>query len=630
MAFVDKEKTEAARSGKLAALRTQRRWWTASKADVAAQLGAWCDNIERGDWTRRWANLTFYRYLTGRPTAPTSFNYSATARPSAVNVYSRARWEAPRYNVLKQCSDALGARVYKERPFVQVCPIAGDFKARVKSKKLSRWLDASFYDLELWPLIEQCGEDARTWGTAFVKVDVNPADKKIRRTRILQDEIIIDENECNAGPPQRLALRIFVNRDDLVHAYGDNPEALQAIMHAPKATNGLYFGSDIDYTNVVVLREGWSLPRGKQKGRYVLAVGNYALADTEWTRESFPLAKLVFSDVSTSWFGMGMPEMVLGLQREVDRVMAAAWENMRRAAWPRILLGAGSNVNPGSLGDKSNGIVTYAGVKPEFIFPEAMSPDMFRYLEDTIRRIKEVFRMNDQATMGVPRRELSGTAIEKAEIVDDSAHLPQLQHLEDFVVDIGVLLIEAAEQCHPTVRLPGRTVQEIKWDDVAISKNSYSLRAFPVGRLSKDMATRQKQIDIWFAQGKISKATSMRLEQVPDIDGFLDLANASGDYVESVLDMMVEEGEYDPPTGYEDPAAAHEMAQSRYLQEKKMKTPQDRLDLILKYIAALEQLMDETEPAPAPAMPPGMAPAPPLTGMGGVQLPAATPLPIAA
>src|SRR6185436_17789076 len=121
------------------------------------------------------------------------------------------------------------------------------------------------------------------------------------------------------------------------------------------------------------------------------------------------------------------------------------------------------------------------------IFPESIPADQANDLESNIRRIKELFRMNDLATMGVPRRELSGVAIEKAEVVDDAAHLPQLQNLEDFVVQIGLLLIEAGEQCKPVVRLPGRMTQEIKWEDVQISRNSYSLRPFPVGRLSKDM-----------------------------------------------------------------------------------------------------------------------------------------------
>ena len=633
--YVDKAKTEEARRGKTTG--TDRTWWTASKADVGRRLAAWCNNIEAMNWQWRWDNLLYYRYLTGRSAGPSSFNYSPTVRPGKANVFSRARFEAPRYNVIQQCSDALGARIYKERPFVQVCPIAGDNKTRVKSKKLSRWLDACFFELDLWPIIEQCGEDARTWGSGFLKIDSDPLTKKIRATRILQDEIIVNERECDAGGPRRMAIRIFANKDEMLAAYGKDDASRDAIMKAPKAEAGLYFGSDIDYTSVIVLREAWSLPKGSQiKGRYVLAIGDHVIEDREWTRDSFPVKKLLFKAVSTSWFGMGMPEMALGLQREIDRQMAADWENARRAAWPRILLATGSNVNQGSLGDKSNGIVNYTGTKPEFVFPPSGDLRMDNRLESNIRRIKELFRMNDQATMGVPRRELSGVAIEKAEVVDDAAHMPQLQHLEDFAMNVGMGLIEEGEECKPSVKLPGRTVQEIKWQDVQMSRNSYSLRPFPVGRLSKDMATRQKQIDTWYAQGKISKGTSMRLEQIPDVDGFMDLVNASRDYVESILDSMVEDGDYEPPTGLEDLAAAHEVAQSRYLQEKLMQTPQDRLDMIMKYIVAIEQLIDEAAPAapagppPVGIQPPGGAPMPGPTGMGGVPLPPAAASPMAA
>jgi len=636
MPVVDKAATLGAQKTK--AITGQNQWQTANKGEVANKLEAWCNSIEQANWPRRYANLTFYRYLTGRPVAPASYNFSAVARPGSANVYSRAQWEAPRYNVTQQCSDGLAARVYKERPFVQVCPIAGDFRARVKSKKLSRWLDACFYDLDIWDTVEQCGEDCRIWGSAFVKVDTDPVIKKPRVTRLLQDEIIVDENECNAGEPRRLAIRLFANRDELIAAYGDDKECIEAIDNAPKAQQGFYFGSDIDFTNVVVLREAWSLPLGKQPGRHVLAIGDHAIEDEKYTRRDFPIAKLLFKQVSTSWFGMGMMEMVLGMQRELDRVMAAIWENVRRAAWPRIIIGAGANVNPGSLGDKSNGIVNVSGGVDNlrFVYPEAISADMFRYREDLIRNIKETFRMNDQATMGTNRRELTGVAIDKAEQVDDAAHLPQALHLEDFVVQIGSLLIQAAEECNPVVRLPGRQVQEIKWEDVKLAENSYSLRPFPVGRLSKDMAQRQRQIDTWYAQGKISKATSMRLEQVPDIDGFQDLINASRDHVESDLDKMVEDGEYQPPTGFEDLLAANETAQARYLLEKDMGTPRDRLDLIMKYQAAIEQLIDEAAPPPppAPSALPGMqgtmpagAPAPIPSGIGGVPVPTGNTVP---
>src|ERR1700690_3474344 len=83
------------------------------EAPVATRLATWMDSIERGMWPQRWANLTYYRYMTGREAGPTTYNYSSTSRPSALTAYwSRARFAAPRDNVLAQCSDALHARVY--------------------------------------------------------------------------------------------------------------------------------------------------------------------------------------------------------------------------------------------------------------------------------------------------------------------------------------------------------------------------------------------------------------------------------------------------------------------------------------------------------------------------------------
>lgn len=80
------------------------------------------------------------------------------------------------------------------------------------------------------------------------------------------------------------------------------------------------------------------------------------------------------------------------------------------------------------------------------------------------------------------------------------------------------------------------------------------------------------------------------------------------------LDEMVEEGEYVPPEPWSDLVTALSTAQSRYLFEKQQKTPQDRMDLILRHMSALSELIvDSGQPAPqgfglqAPQMAPGVA-----------------------
>lgn len=605
----------------------QGRWWDAPKAAVARELSKWTDNIEISSWGRRWNNLVFYRYMTGRPTAPSSYNYAATSRPSSANVYKRTQFFAPRYNVLRQCSDALANRVYKDRPILKVCPVDGDFKARVKSKKLTRFIDGAFEKYRLWPVIEQCGEDCRIWGSSFVKIDASYDKKEISVTRVLLDEVCIDDNEVNAGEPKRLSLRVFVNRAEMMAIYGNNPEAVSAITSAPKSSNGFYFDGDLDCTDVIVLREAWALPIAGKPGRHVLTVGNFCFTDEKYSRDHFPLAKLLFKSMSTDWFGQGMAEMACGLQTVVDRTCAAIDENVRRAAWPRIGIATGSNVNEARLADTSNGIYYYTGTDVSFKFPESVAGDQREYLLDTIERIKQIFRLNDQIAQGQKPRYTSGRAIDSQNEIDDAAHIDLALHLEDFVKDIGYLLIEAAEICKPTVMLPGRRIQEINWSDVQLSRTSYDLKMLSVGRLSGSWADKMQTVADWYAEGQISRADKMRLEQVPDLDGYADLANASLDYIEMVLDRMIDDGDYEPAEPWIDLQAALSTTQSRYLREKTDKTPQDRLDLLLQFMAQLQELIDEAAPAPSPApmAAPGAFGLTPPTGPA----PAPNPLPFA-
>lgn len=602
-----------------------RLWWLApmsgpGRTPVARRLEAWCNTIEHASWSSRWADLVYYRYMSGRSGGPVTFNFSATSRPSELTrLWGRATFSAPKYNLLAQCSDALHARVYSHRPFLFVCPIDGDFKARIKSKKLTRFLDACFFDLKLWPIIEQMGADCRTWGSAFLKVDVSQDKKRIEVTRLLRDEVVIDDNEMNAGSlPMHMGIRLFVSKGVLLARYKDNPAACEAIMGAPKSSNGCYLGSDLDTTDVIVLREAWARKVGDVPGRHTLTVGNYALVDEPYDKDHFPIARLVFNDLNVGYFGQGMPEMVMGLVRSLDFQLAAIDENHRRASWPRIGIESGSNVNPSALGDASNGIFHFAaGKPPQFVFPKAASPEQYAYVQQLIGMIKDRFRLNDQVVSGKRPKFTSGAAIEKEDEVNDQAHVDLFQHLEDCIEQIGILLIEAAEICQPVVRLPGRTVQEIAWKDVQIAKSSYWLRVFKLSQLSQSGAEKQAQIDRWFAEGVISKATKMRLEQVPDLDGYQNLANASLDFIEWSLDKIVEEGQdgYTPPEPWIDLQAASQICQSRYLLEKMYQTPQDRLDLILQWMAQVQEMIADLSPPAPTAPPPGIGAPSPVPGL---------------
>lgn len=589
----------------------------------------WAMDIESTTWNQRFANFTYYRYMTGRATN-SAYNFSLVSRPSSVSSsYGRSVWRPPSLNAMAQCDDVLANRVYKSRPFISVCPIAGDFSARVKAKKLTRWLDAAFYDLDIWNVVELCGQDSRMYGTAYVKVDVGP-DKMPRLTRFCDDEVMLDETECAVSDePRTLGIRVFLSRDEVMATFGNTPEAVAAIADAPSASFGFYFGNDIDVSDVIVLLEAWHLGVGDKPGRHVLSVGDYALTDEKYKPDHFPIAKLVYKKLSSGWRGQGLAEQVLPLQRALERVGAAFDENIQRVAWPKVGIESSSSVNESALAAKSAGTFKYTQTLPHFFIPEAISADQFAYQRTLIQQIRERVGISDQAASGMKTPGLnSGLAIERQAQIDDGRHVELSLHLEDFVRDIGVLLIEAAEKCHPSVTLPGRRAQQINWSDVNMAQSSYWLRPFPMSSLPQSIAGRTEIIEQWAAQGRISKATQNRLEQIPDIDGYLDLVNAAQESIEQALDKMVEDGEYEPPTPFADLQDQVAMAQSRYLFEKSQgDTPRDRLDMILQYIAATQELIEDATPAndvgaAGPGMPVQALPA----GPGGGGQPALPPM----
>lgn len=596
------------------------RWWEESEGTVAGAMASAAGAIEKYGWPRRWLNLTCTRYMTGREMS-SLYAYSMAKRPASLSrAYAAAEWRPPTDNVIATCADVFSARIWKQRPFIIVVPYAGNFKARVKAKKLARFCDAVFAEAKFWDTYELNGIDAMTTGDAFVKVHESLSDKgKIAITRVLADEILVNEEEALYGQPRSLLQRCFIHREELISKYGTTPALRDSIWKAPGAYPGLYFGGDLNAQDVVPFVEGWHLAGWnsqtdkEEEGRTVVAIGDVMLDDRKWTKNRFPFAHLQFKQLTTGYFGQGLAEQLLSYQAELNRYDEADWENQRRISWPRVLNPIGSMASKAALSGVSGGVIDHApNMEPKFIFPEATSPLAEARRERIKRSAYRRAGISETAAAGEKPGGLnSGAAIMAWATVDDSRHVDLGQRGEDYVTDVANLVFDLAEEIKPKVRLPGRTVQEIAWDDVRMANNLYAARAFPMSRLPQLPAARQQTIANWYADGQIDKATKMRLEQVPDTEGYADIATAARDDIEMVLDAIVEEGDYLPPEPFEDLKAALSIAQSRYLQERARGCPEDRLDLLLHWIMQCDEQLAEgagvvgiQPPAVNPAAPP--------------------------
>jgi hypothetical protein len=255
-------------------------------------------------------------------------------------------------------------------------------------------------------------------------------------------------------------------------------------------------------------------------------------------------------------------------------------------------------------------------MRPEPVIANSNNAETWQYLEGLIMKLFKRARISEQAAAGTKPAGLnSGAALMAWAQLDDSAHADTGQHQEDYVTDLFQLLRDEAEDLKPSVMVPGRTVQQIKWEDVRLDNSAYVARAFPMSRLPQLPAARYQQIADWYADGIIDKATKLRLEQVPDTQGYANLAAAPRDYIEATLDEIVETGKYQPPDPDMDLAVALQVVQARYSLEKREKTPRDRLEKLLTWRAHCQELIEDLggvgpntvglQPPPgAPAAPP--------------------------
>ncbi len=603
------------------AAQIRYRWWEDDELSVGSALSSAAQNIEKYSWHRRLLGLTCTRYMTGREMS-SLYAYSMARRPASLtNRLRQIDWTPPTDNVIATIGDVYRSNIWKEHPFVLVAPIAGNFKAYIKSIQMTRFCDAAFHDTNFWDTYEACGDDATTVGDGFVRVHESFTEKrKIAITRMMADEILVNEEEALYGNPRSIIFRCFVHREELISKFGTTPELRDKIWKAPGAYPGLYYG-DLNAQDVVPFlegyhRKGWDSKTDKEAdGRAVTSINNIVLDDRKWNKNHFGIAQLKFSRLPNGYFSQGLVEQLLSYQAELNRYDAADWENQQRISWPTVMNPIGSQVSAGALMGVAGRIVNYvpiAGMRPDFVFPDASNA----MAEQRRGRIKssayERARISPNAAQGErPDGVNSGAAIMMWATVKDSAHVDVGQHGEKFVTDVAGLVFELAEEIEPVVKLPGRNVQEIKWSEAKLSKDSYHARAFPMSSLPQLPAARQQKIDNWYANGQITKAIKMRLEQVPDVDGYEDLANAALNDVHMVLDAIIETGDYMPPEPFEDLSSAIQIAQSRWLHERARKTPQDRLDLLLQWVMQCDELIAEGAPPVGIQMPPGAPAAPP-------------------
>jgi len=577
---------------------TRKRWWQSSPEDVGSDLSNYCASLETAQQRDRYLGMVFEQLATGR--APQSYGLSMSGRVKGD--MATALFSPPSENYVAMAVDVFANKIGKNQPFLEWIPVSvSDTNVRAGCKQATDYVDQLFNDLNTWPMVAQAFKDATIHGTGYIKV--SGSDGKVTLTRIQDDEELLDPTAGDS--PRNYQYRTFVDRYTAIDLYGDTDEKREKLEGATGCHQGFY-ALDVGYDDILALCEGYYEPSPDGKpGRHVVSIAETVLLDEPWT-DDLPVARFKFEPIAGCAKGQGVPEMMLPLQREVDRIADNLAEQERRFAWCKVQVRRADNIDPDSLTD--NSIIEYND-KPA-LFEQGVAPtkELYQQLDKKGQQALLRVGISGNAAQGTtPEGIDSGVAILANQQIDDVRHIAVAQRLEAFVEQLGKLIIQAAGKYKPVVYAQGK---KLPWPDVANDQKKAKARAFKMSGLPQSIPGRKQALADMLRNGEIDKVTYRRAIGTDEVRPTADAITVAEDFVAYQLDLMVETGKFQPPIKFQDYQRALQAAQARVMRERMNGLAEDRVQLLAMYAGMLAERMAESPP-PVPGPTPGMSPAAP-------------------
>lgn len=611
-----------------------RPWWL---PDVAPDDAARIVHATLEDWSahQQWRarqHIIHHRlYAPPRPSSPA--NVARLARMASV--------ERLTHNVVQSCIDTLVSKIGTNRPKPMFLTSGGDFKAQRRAKMMNRFVEGLFYEAQTYRITKDAFRDACIDGDGIVHV-YNDG-QRVRHERVRAIELWIDEVAAELAPPREMHRVKVVDRDVLLSRF---PEQSDTIQRARFRDFGQY-SSLVDVSaSLVTVVESWRLPSGPdaKDGAHLISVSSGALTELEpWDRDTFPFARLAYTALPAGFWSQGLAEALRSIQLEINKLCWVIQRSLHLAGTFKIWKPTGSNLSIQQL-NNDLGSVIESDQRPDWILPQVVQPEVYaelRTLVDRAYEVSGVSRMN--ATGTKPAGLNSGVALRTHNDINSERFLSLGQAFEQFHLDIAQLSIAEVQALYDaegnySVRRPhSRGVEVIHWKDIRFERDDqYVIQVFPVSSLPSDPAGRRQTIQEFLDAGFIDEDEARELLDFPDLERVESLRQARREWTAVVLDRIVEEGKLTYPEPYDDLDHMHSMALAYYQRGKVQQLPEDRLELLRQFIAAVQALQTQagsampTEPPGGPALP--GAPEPPAdpTMLGPPALPGGPELPPAA
>lgn len=509
-------------------------WWDAEQGEAHSDLFRLVRDIEQRQSAIQAGNVSHARMYAGY--TPPGLQWS-----SSVTKSERTETEATK-NLVRSVVDTAHALISKSRPKATISTVDADWALWTTSRLLDRFLVGDFDRTGVYRKMQDAFRDSCIFGTGVVKLV--PKKGVVEVERILSDELIVDEAECpTESDPTNWYHRRRMEVDVLVQMY---PEREYEIRAARGKSPSTWVGARSVGEHQVVVVEAFHISK-VGRSRRVLAIDGVTLADDTWPHSFAPFVVLYWSPPVSGFYGDGLAYRLAGRQKRINYLYRWIQRCQDLIAVPRVYVDASNGPLKLQLTNDIGAVIGLRGGKPPvFQTPSAVTPEVYSWLNNLEQGGYEDEGIS-QATANntLPKGIESAPAQREHSYKEGARFAPVSQRYEDAFIALAKMKIAM-------YRLMGneeisvkyqdkRRVQRIDWDEVAgIEDGDYQIRIEASSVDSLSPAGRIQAVLELMQAGLLNAEEGRRLLGHPDLARSDDMANASRDYAEWVLEELLD------------------------------------------------------------------------------------------
>lgn len=588
-----------------------KAWWKAKKDERAASVAATVKFIADAD-SKRQTQYQISSRLYGNANLM-GLNGISFSKVQSVQSGLKDRLT---YNVCQSVVDTITSKISKNKPKPMFLTSGGDYKLQRKAKKLEKFVDGIFYENKAHALGAVVFRDGAVVGDGLVHVFKHNG--RVKFERVIASELYVDWVDGFYDEPRQLHRVKNVDRAVLLEAF---PGKEKLIQNANAATAEL-IGVVQNVSDQITVFESWHLPSGPdaKDGLHTINIAEGNLFEEEWKKPYFPFARFSWCKRMFGFWSQGLVEQVQSIQLEINKLLWIIQRSMHLGGSFKILVENGSKIVKEHLNNDIGAIISYTGVEPKYVVPPIVPMELYTHLQTLKNSAYEQAGISQlSASSQKPAGLDSGKALREYNNIESDRFMTTGQAYEAYYLELARLAVDCAKEIFEedgkfSVKVPGhRFINTIDWKDVDLDDDEYVLKMFPVSSLPQDPAGRLATVQEYAQAGYLSPRAARKLLDFPDLEQVEDLANAQEEYLNEILEKIIDDGEFTPPEPFDDLGLARELALQYYSQGKCNGLEEEKLDLLRQFMDQLDVL----EQKAVQAMQPPAGAAGPAAGGGG-------------